>query len=142
MLLWERCQSSYELLGQRNSLLSSESIACSQDLKYHVPSNKDKKERAYLLKDVTGYFEPGSMTALMGPSGSGKTTLLDVMAGRKTAGVTDGELLFGGSKPSRQFLRKVSSRIAKCRLHAIDSPHLLAYSTLAMWSSLTLSSVS
>jgi ATP-binding cassette subfamily G (WHITE) protein 2 len=62
----------------------------SQGLNYHVSSSKDKKDRAYLLKDMTGYFEPGS----------GKTTLLDVMAGRKTAGVTEGELLFWGSKPS------------------------------------------
>ena len=51
------------------------------------------------------------MTALMGPSGSGKTTLLDVMAGRKTAGVTEGELFFSGSKPSRQFLRKYTGYV-------------------------------
>ena len=42
----------------------------------------------------------------MGPSGSGKTTLLDVLAGRKTAGTTTGSLLFGGTTPSRAFLRR------------------------------------
>jgi ABC-type glutathione transport system ATPase component len=46
------------------------------------------------------------MTALMGPSGSGKTTLLDIMAGRKTQGTTQGDMLFAGQKPSSQFLRR------------------------------------
>lgn len=36
-----------------------------------------------LLKGVTGYAMPGTMTALMGSTGAGKTTLLDVLAGRK-----------------------------------------------------------
>ncbi len=42
----------------------------------------------------------------MGPSGSGKTTLLDLLAGRKTVGKTQGTLLYGGNKPSMQFLRR------------------------------------
>ena len=66
---------------------------------------------AYLLRDVSGYFQPGEMTALMGPSGSGKTTLLDVLAGRKTAGKTTGTLLFSGAKPSRAFLRRFTGYV-------------------------------
>lgn len=34
--------------------------------------------RTELLKGVSGYAKPGTMTALMGSSGAGKTTLLDV----------------------------------------------------------------
>ncbi|KXZ55881.1 hypothetical protein GPECTOR_2g1432 [Gonium pectorale] len=40
----------------------------------------------------------------MGPSGAGKTTLLDVLAGRKTVGVTEGSISFGGVAPSKEFL--------------------------------------
>jgi ABC-type uncharacterized transport system YnjBCD ATPase subunit len=101
-----------------------------------VPSNENPKEVAFLLRDVSGIFQPGEMTALvrapaldvaarlrvltctcvvsasqMGPSGSGKTTLLDVLAGRKTAGKTTGTLLFGGAKPSRAFLRRYTGYV-------------------------------
>jgi hypothetical protein len=30
-----------------------------------VPSNDNPKEVAYLLRDVSGYFQPGEMTALV-----------------------------------------------------------------------------
>eukprot|EP00798_Chlamydomonas_sp_ICE-L_P008105 gene8105-1351_t len=35
-----------------------------QDLDYHVPSNKNKGERAYLLKKVSAWLEPHEMAAL------------------------------------------------------------------------------
>ena len=44
------------------------------------------EDRLQLLRDVTGAFRPGVLTALMGVSGAGKTTLMDVLAGRKTGG--------------------------------------------------------
>ncbi len=43
-------------------------------------------EEVDLLKGVNGFFEPGTVTALMGSSGAGKTTLLDVLSGRKNTG--------------------------------------------------------
>uniref|UniRef100_M4BE24 ABC transporter domain-containing protein n=1 Tax=Hyaloperonospora arabidopsidis (strain Emoy2) TaxID=559515 RepID=M4BE24_HYAAE len=50
-------------------------------------ANTSKKKETVtreLLKGVTGYALPGTMTALMGSTGAGKTTLLDVLAGRKS----------------------------------------------------------
>lgn len=82
-----------------------------KNLTYHVASNKNKRERAYLLKEVSGWFESMQMAALMGPSGSGKTTLLDLLAGRKTQGTSEGEIQFGGTKPSPQFLRKYTGYV-------------------------------
>jgi len=82
-----------------------------KDLSYHVPDMRDKKSRAYLLKSVSGWFEPKQMAALMGPSGSGKTTLLDLLAGRKNAGVTEGLMEFGGQAPTRAFLRRYTGYV-------------------------------
>ena len=50
------------------------------------------EDRLQLLRDVTGAFRPGVLTALMGVSGAGKTTLMDVLAGRKTGGYIEGDI--------------------------------------------------
>ena len=42
-----------------------------------------------LLRDCSGIFRPGILTALVGSSGAGKTTLMDVLAGRKTGETED-----------------------------------------------------
>lgn len=47
----------------------------------------------------------------MGPSGSGKTTLLDLLAGRKTVGKLQGDILFAGNKPTRPFLRRYTGYV-------------------------------
>ncbi|GMQ08537.1 hypothetical protein CsSME_00052218 [Camellia sinensis var. sinensis] len=44
------------------------------------------EDRLQLLREVTGAFRPGVLTALMGVSGARKTILMDVLAGRKTGG--------------------------------------------------------
>jgi ABC-type multidrug transport system ATPase subunit len=45
---------------------------------------KPRGGRLQLLRNVSGAFRPGVLTALIGVTGAGKTTLLDVLAGRKT----------------------------------------------------------
>ncbi|XP_059049584.1 ATP-binding cassette sub-family G member 4-like [Achroia grisella] len=41
-----------------------------------------------ILKDVSGLFKSGELTAIMGPSGAGKTSLLNALTGFATHGVT------------------------------------------------------
>jgi ABC-type multidrug transport system fused ATPase/permease subunit len=65
------------------------------------------KEDIDLLKGVNGYFEPGTMTALMGSSGAGKTTLLDVLAGRKNTGVVKGQMFLNGLPKVEGYFRKI-----------------------------------
>lgn len=60
-----------------------------------------------LLRNVNGYFEPGTITALMGSSGAGKTTLLDVLAGRKNTGVIKGEMYLNGVLKAEGYFRKI-----------------------------------
>eukprot|EP00959_Pyramimonas_sp_CCMP1952_P358396 7504041-Pyramimonas_sp.AAC.1 len=47
----------------------------------------------------------GGCLGLPVSSGAGKTTLLDVLAGRKTVGTMEGDILLGSSKPTRNQLR-------------------------------------
>ncbi|WIA12825.1 hypothetical protein OEZ85_006453 [Tetradesmus obliquus] len=100
-----------------------------QGLSYSVLNNQNKKETLYLLKDVTGFFRPQEMAALMGPSGSGKTTLLDLLAGRKTVGSMEGSILFAGHKPTRQFLRKFTGYVEQfdTLLHILTVEEMMLY---------------
>ncbi|KAK9815892.1 hypothetical protein WJX72_011513 [[Myrmecia] bisecta] len=77
-----------------------------RDIRYQVVNSTQKKEKLLLLNGITGCIAPGEMTALMGASGSGKTTLLDCLAGRKTAGQLEGEIMFAGRPPTQTYLRR------------------------------------
>ncbi len=58
-----------------------------------------------LLRGVSGFFEPGTVTALMGSSGAGKTTLLDVLAGRKNTGEVKGGIFVNGKPLQKHAFR-------------------------------------
>ncbi|KAF8602772.1 hypothetical protein BDV93DRAFT_533391 [Ceratobasidium sp. AG-I] len=73
-----------------------------ENLDYTVPVPGGQRQ---LLNKVFGYVKPGTLTALMGASGAGKTTLLDVLAGRKTIGVVNGDVLIGGERTGVSFQR-------------------------------------
>lgn len=90
-----------------------------QSLSYSVKLNKESRKKLLkenpeiretkgwdvkrILKDLTGSFEPKSLSAIMGPSGCGKSTLLDVLADRKHEGYTRGDVLVNGQPRDRQF---------------------------------------
>lgn len=70
-----------------------------------------------VLEGLTGYAEPGTLTALMGPSGSGKSTLLDALSSRlATNAFLSGSILLNGRKTKLSFGTAVSMRIHLLRL--------------------------
>uniref|UniRef100_M4EAY5 ABC transporter domain-containing protein n=1 Tax=Brassica campestris TaxID=3711 RepID=M4EAY5_BRACM len=61
-------------------------------------------ETQNVLEGLTGYAEPGTLTALMGPSGSGKSTMLDALASRLAANAfLSGTVLLNGRKTKLSF---------------------------------------
>uniref|UniRef100_A0A2P2KCR1 ATP-binding cassette transporter n=1 Tax=Rhizophora mucronata TaxID=61149 RepID=A0A2P2KCR1_RHIMU len=61
-------------------------------------------ESQKVLDGLTGYAEPGTLTALMGPSGSGKSTLLDALSSRLAANAfLSGSILLNGRKAKLSF---------------------------------------
>lgn len=92
-------------------------IIAFQNLWYSVPDPSDPNESIDLLKGVSGYALPGSMTALMGSSGAGKTTLMDVIAGRKTGGQIRGKILLNGYEATDLAIRRCTGYCEQMDIH-------------------------
>ena len=75
-------------------------------------------KRLQLLRDITGSFRPGVLTALMGVSGAGKTTLLDVLSGRKSSGIVEGEIKIGGYPKVQDTFARISGYCEQSDVHS------------------------
>lgn len=83
--------------------------------------------RLQLLREVTGSFRPGVLTALMGVSGAGKTTLMDVLAGRKTGGYIEGDIRIAGYPKNQATFARISGY---CEQNDIHSPQVTVRESL------------
>ncbi|CAK0786885.1 hypothetical protein CVIRNUC_010099 [Coccomyxa viridis] len=86
--------------------LSLPGVPRTRDVSYAVRDRRNRRSRLTILQGVSGFFSPGEMAAVMGPSGSGKSTILDLLAGRKTVGEQEGNILFSGARPTQGFLKR------------------------------------
>ncbi|XP_071725520.1 pleiotropic drug resistance protein 3-like isoform X2 [Rutidosis leptorrhynchoides] len=104
-----------------------------QDLHYHVEPPPEMRQRGFtgdrlrILNDITGAFRPGVLTALMGVSGAGKTTLLDVLSGRKTSGIIEGEIKIGGYPKVQKTFARISGY---CEQTDVHSPQITVHESV------------
>ncbi|TMW67502.1 hypothetical protein Poli38472_011122 [Pythium oligandrum] len=90
-----------------------------KDLWYSVPDPKDPKgEPLNLLNGISGFATPGTITALMGSSGADKTTLMDVIAGRKTRGKIEGQILLNGHPATDLAIRRATGYCEQMDIHS------------------------
>ena len=83
-----------------------------RNIHYYVPKQGGEHgEELELLKGITAFTLPGTLTALMGSSGAGKSTLLDVIAGRKTVGRMEGEILLNGYPKEQRVMRRITGYV-------------------------------
>ncbi|KAF3455333.1 hypothetical protein FNV43_RR05781 [Rhamnella rubrinervis] len=97
------------------------------DMPAEMKSQGVEEDRLQLLRDVSGAFRPGVLTALVGVSGAGKTTLMDVLAGRKTGGCIEGEINISGFPKNQATFARVSGY---CEQNDIHSPYVTVYESL------------
>ncbi|KAM1175707.1 hypothetical protein ACFX19_028669 [Malus domestica] len=97
------------------------------DMPAEMKSQGIEEDRLQLLRDVSGAFRPGVLTALVGVSGAGKTTLMDVLAGRKTGGYIEGSISISGYPKNQETFARVSGY---CEQNDIHSPNVTVYESL------------
>ncbi|KAK1439447.1 hypothetical protein QVD17_05265 [Tagetes erecta] len=107
------------------------------DTPYEMKTRGVKDKRIQLLKDVSGAFRPGILTALIGVSGAGKTTLMDVLAGRKTGGYSEGNIYVAGYPKNQSTFARVCGY---CEQNDTHSPNVTVYESLLYSAWLRLSS--
>ncbi|XP_076904317.1 ABC transporter G family member 35-like [Bidens hawaiensis] len=110
--------------SKKGMVLPFTPLAMSFDnMNYYVDMPSEMREsvaenRLQLLRDVTGAFRPGVLTALMGVSGAGKTTLMDVLAGRKTGGYIEGDIRISGFPKKQETFARISGYCEQTDIHS------------------------
>ncbi|KAF9690091.1 hypothetical protein SADUNF_Sadunf01G0159800 [Salix dunnii] len=107
--------------------MSFDSVNYFVDMPAEMKEQGVPEDRLQLLREVTGAFRPGVLTALMGVSGAGKTTLMDVLAGRKTGGYVEGEIKISGFSKKQETFARVSGY---CEQNDIHSPQVTVKESL------------
>ncbi|KAI3866681.1 hypothetical protein MKW92_039907 [Papaver armeniacum] len=107
--------------------ITFDEIKYSVDMPVEMKTEGVTEDRLELLKGISGAFRPGVLTALMGVSGAGKTTLMDVLAGRKTGGHIDGNIMISGYPKKQETFARISGY---CEQNDIHSPHVTVYESI------------
>ncbi|XP_076385526.1 ATP-binding cassette sub-family G member 4 isoform X2 [Megachile rotundata] len=81
-----------------------------EDVSYKARPWILSREKTELLKNLSGEFRAGELTAIMGLSGAGKSTLMDVLAGFITSGVT-GNIMVNSKARNLDEFRRLSAYI-------------------------------
>ena len=79
------------------------------DLVFEVPVADGccGKSTKQIIKNSSGHFKPGTLSALMGPSGAGKSSLMNVLAGRAPYGeITEGKVVLNGLEAEPRMYQK------------------------------------
>ncbi|KAB2636440.1 pleiotropic drug resistance protein 1-like [Pyrus ussuriensis x Pyrus communis] len=117
--------------------ITFDDITYSVDMPQEMKNQGVPEDKLVLLRQVSGAFRPGVLTALMGVSGAGKTTLMDVLAGRKTGGYIEGNITISGYPKKQESFARISGY---CEQNDIHSPHVTVYESLMYSAWLRLSS--
>ncbi|KAI3446950.1 hypothetical protein Pfo_003615 [Paulownia fortunei] len=119
---------------QRGMVLPFQPLSMSfSNISYYVEVPLELKQQGIsedklqLLNNITGAFRPGVLTALVGVSGAGKTTLMDVLAGRKTGGIIQGNINISGYPKKQETFARISGY---CEQNDIHSPCLTVHESL------------
>ncbi|XP_077235594.1 ABC transporter G family member 45-like [Tasmannia lanceolata] len=88
------------------------------DIPDEMAKHRLSEKKLHLLRDVSGAFKPGVLTALMGVTGAGKTTLLDVLAGRKTEGYIKGSIHISGYPKRQETFARISGYCEQTDIHS------------------------
>ncbi|XP_027364375.1 pleiotropic drug resistance protein 2-like [Abrus precatorius] len=107
--------------------LAFENVNYYIDMPHEMKKQGIEEDRLQLLRDISGAFRPGILTALVGVSGAGKTTLMDVLAGRKTSGYVEGSISISGYPKNQATFAQISGY---CEQNDIHSPNITVYESL------------